>query len=475
VIRDREAGTRTAGAIYLAMLKQVPTLSQKKCHAIAREYPTWNSLMTAYATSFHTDSNGVDPALLVRDVECERQKVGPKSSHELFIACCTDRYGSLPSSGPSRSKSSSTGSARTKKKPTSSDNGPGRTVPNKGNLKDPPKPNSPERMLHPNVTESSPDSTTVYFDAPKSPTSHHEQPSNCIDLTTPVSKPVPVAQVPITANATTAPHCATAAERRRIGQLLSPYSASSPSSTASATPEKYQWTRPPRITQQTPGGQPTMAKVSFSSSSTSSHNGSPPMFESPSSCDLSSDNRSCPLTGNGSHTDAKIPAKRSLKKSFVADVLDLCQNDSNDDDDSQNDRKPQQKEAAEKSQDIASPSSIVVIDSTDEDVDYGLWNEHKKRATEPSPKALSSSIEQPTMAAVEAARSVSNESFTSTGSGSGGTHRTTAIASIKRNNMEYWQSSSSDEDDSPWNDNFRDTKRPKLSSSSKEVELIEID
>jgi ERCC4-type nuclease len=469
VIRDREAGTRTVGAIYLAMLKQVPTLSQKKCHAIAREYPTWDSLMTAYAKSSHTDSNGVDPALLVRDVECERQKVGPKSSQELFVACCTDRYGKLPSSGPSRSKSSSAELATTKKKPTSRDSGPGKTVPNKGNLKDPPKPTSPERMTHTNVTESSPDSTTACFDATKSPTPHHQQSSNCVDLTTPVSKHVPVAQAPITAKATTTPHCATAAERRMTGQQLSRHSASSPSSTASATPEKYQCTGPRRISQQAPGGRPTMAKVSFSSSSTSSHNGSPPLFESPSSCDLSSDNRSSPLNGNGSHTDAKLPAKRSLSISFVSDVLDLCQNDSNDDD---SQPESQHKEAAKKSQDTKSSSSIVVIDSSDEDIDYGLWNEHRKRAPKALPKALSSSNEQPTIAAVAAARSVSNESSTS--SASGETHRTTAMAS-KRAILEYWQLSSSDEDASPFNDNTRHTKRPKVSSSTKEVELIEID
>jgi ERCC4-type nuclease len=89
VERDREAGTKTMGALYLAMLKQVPTLSHKKCNAIAQHYPTMNALMNAYQETDH-------PRTLVQDIKCESQKVGPKSSIELFVACCTQRDGSLP-------------------------------------------------------------------------------------------------------------------------------------------------------------------------------------------------------------------------------------------------------------------------------------------------------------------------------------------------------------------------------------------
>ena len=94
VERDREAGQRTVGAVYMAMLKQVPSFSHKKCHAIARQYPTFNALLSAYACCA-----APDPALMVRDVSCERQKIGPKSSQELYIACCTGRDGNLPKIG----------------------------------------------------------------------------------------------------------------------------------------------------------------------------------------------------------------------------------------------------------------------------------------------------------------------------------------------------------------------------------------
>ena len=72
VERDREVGTRTVGAIYRAMLKQVTSLSQKKCDAIARHYPTWSHLLQAFAANR-------GPAF-VADVPCHQQKIGPKSA-----------------------------------------------------------------------------------------------------------------------------------------------------------------------------------------------------------------------------------------------------------------------------------------------------------------------------------------------------------------------------------------------------------
>jgi hypothetical protein len=56
--------------------------------------------MTAFAT---TDS----PQTMIRDIPMDRQKVGPKSANELFVACCTRRNGSLPRSS-SESKATST-------------------------------------------------------------------------------------------------------------------------------------------------------------------------------------------------------------------------------------------------------------------------------------------------------------------------------------------------------------------------------
>jgi hypothetical protein len=70
-------------------VKQVSSLSHKKCEAIARQYPTIRALMSAFATA-------ESPGTLVRDIPLDRQKVGPKSANELFVACCTKRNGALP-------------------------------------------------------------------------------------------------------------------------------------------------------------------------------------------------------------------------------------------------------------------------------------------------------------------------------------------------------------------------------------------
>jgi ERCC4-type nuclease len=96
--RDRELGTKTIGNIYLAMIKQVSTVSDTKCHAIARLYPTMNALMEAYHTQNLTES---EQRNLVADIpthdekapkkkSARNNKVGPKSSAELFNAFCID-------------------------------------------------------------------------------------------------------------------------------------------------------------------------------------------------------------------------------------------------------------------------------------------------------------------------------------------------------------------------------------------------
>ena len=131
---DREAGTKTMGAIYMAMcklcklrsificfvtfflfsfksssssssgfyflvggvVKQVSTLSHKKCEAIASYYPTIHSLMTAFTeSSDSSSSSSSQPQTLVRDIPCGSQKVGPKAANELYLSCCMGRDGSL--------------------------------------------------------------------------------------------------------------------------------------------------------------------------------------------------------------------------------------------------------------------------------------------------------------------------------------------------------------------------------------------
>jgi ERCC4-type nuclease len=91
---DRERGTRSIRAITLAMLKQIPTLSQKKCTAMSNAYPTMNSLLEAL--SYYHDG---DPKKLVRNIEIENGRtIGPSSASEVYTACCTLEDGSTVAS-----------------------------------------------------------------------------------------------------------------------------------------------------------------------------------------------------------------------------------------------------------------------------------------------------------------------------------------------------------------------------------------
>lgn len=85
VERDREAGTRTVGAIHAAMLKQIPTLSLKKVQAIQQAYPTPSALYGTYVGLLEEDGK-----TLVQDfstnTETERTcRVGPKSAAEVYL------------------------------------------------------------------------------------------------------------------------------------------------------------------------------------------------------------------------------------------------------------------------------------------------------------------------------------------------------------------------------------------------------
>lgn len=94
---DRERGTRSVRAITLAMLKQIPTLSQKKCTAIANHYPTMNRLMQALAYPDPRNHTGnffdrkQHPKKAVQDIEIDtgRRTIGPNSASEIYVACCT--------------------------------------------------------------------------------------------------------------------------------------------------------------------------------------------------------------------------------------------------------------------------------------------------------------------------------------------------------------------------------------------------
>ena len=99
---DRERGTRSVRAITLAMLKQIPTLSQKKCTAIANRYPTLNRLLNALAYPEALEPNGTNlnrkkhPKKIVQDIVIDsgRRSLGPSSASEVYAACCTLQDGS---------------------------------------------------------------------------------------------------------------------------------------------------------------------------------------------------------------------------------------------------------------------------------------------------------------------------------------------------------------------------------------------
>ncbi|KAG7369674.1 ERCC4 domain containing protein [Nitzschia inconspicua] len=97
VLMDREQGTKSVQAITMAMLKQIPSLSQKKCTAIAEQYPTMNRLIEALC--YHDG----DPQSLLSGISMGRQTVGPKSAAEVFAACCMLGDGSVVAShGPAK-------------------------------------------------------------------------------------------------------------------------------------------------------------------------------------------------------------------------------------------------------------------------------------------------------------------------------------------------------------------------------------
>lgn len=89
--RDREAGTKTVGAIHGAMLRQV--CGNQKIKAIRQHYPTLSTLLQAYDSNKGnpkyqsllvancTDTNNLDSGV--------NRKVGPKTSQELYAAYCT--------------------------------------------------------------------------------------------------------------------------------------------------------------------------------------------------------------------------------------------------------------------------------------------------------------------------------------------------------------------------------------------------
>ena len=93
--RDREAGTKTVGHIHRAMLKQVATLSSKKCQAVARVYPTVECLMRAYHDSNNNDTSTTIKELPLQDANEQQTSarnvtLGPRSAQELGIAYQTD-------------------------------------------------------------------------------------------------------------------------------------------------------------------------------------------------------------------------------------------------------------------------------------------------------------------------------------------------------------------------------------------------
>jgi hypothetical protein len=86
VERDREAGTRTVGAIHAAMLKQIPTLSLKKVQAIQQAYPTPKALFGTYIGLSPEDGKTLVQDFLSNTGMERTCRVGPKSAEEVYHA-----------------------------------------------------------------------------------------------------------------------------------------------------------------------------------------------------------------------------------------------------------------------------------------------------------------------------------------------------------------------------------------------------
>ena len=92
VERDREAATKSVGKIHLAMLKQVPTCSSKKCHAVQQSFPTAHCLLAAYdqdESEEHRKSLVADADICTNDnrqATARDLKIGLRSAEELYIA-----------------------------------------------------------------------------------------------------------------------------------------------------------------------------------------------------------------------------------------------------------------------------------------------------------------------------------------------------------------------------------------------------
>lgn len=93
--RDREAGTKTVGAIHGAMLRQI--CGNVKVQAIRQSFPTPASLLQAYddvagnpKTQAELVADCVDTSNSI-DGKASR-KVGPKTASEVYIAYCSTPY-----------------------------------------------------------------------------------------------------------------------------------------------------------------------------------------------------------------------------------------------------------------------------------------------------------------------------------------------------------------------------------------------
>ena len=91
---DRERGTRTVANVHAAMMKQVATVSERKCQAICRTYQVPSQLLKTY----DEQDDEVAKKQLLSYIELDEtgsetthklSRVGPRSSAELFVAYCT--------------------------------------------------------------------------------------------------------------------------------------------------------------------------------------------------------------------------------------------------------------------------------------------------------------------------------------------------------------------------------------------------
>jgi len=206
---DREQATRRIGNVAMAMLKQIPTLSEKKCTAIGAKYPTMNRLLEALCYEPCDDHEGTmkgppklrlatNPAKFIQTIPVGHNlTIGPKSASEAYTALCTLSDGALllpnlPSTTATRNERSKKKSAKQvsselKQPPTS------RSLPSTSQLAGRDATEKPQKRQRPANSETTaqkanPDRKTLSSASAPTPPRQRSNDQDVIDLMSPDEK-----------------------------------------------------------------------------------------------------------------------------------------------------------------------------------------------------------------------------------------------------------------------------------------------